>query len=691
MEQNSALMDPDSAPPAPPPSTSAGRPRLRLPRVPVVAGVVVAGLFLAVGGWLERRSDHRTDAAAAAVRSAVVARSAPLDDYRVRFQALQWRAEKIRAWADAQVTEPTRSWARERARLFEALVARCDRSAEAAAFTATNREIERRCAGGDVDGARALLAQLPDVAFPTTDAFLQMQRESYFDPLARLSRQNPDYYHEFQQQEPEAAKQDVAALRQELATAGVDAITPQLMLKVDLLAAAVPPDDPVLAEWTAVAAAADYFENPDGETLLHWRRAQHALRLGGWQEAVNEMQAILRLTVRTRQPFRAAYGRTLLRNRPDDPEAAYPFLQEAARAGDAAARSWVAQEDVAQGRFAQALRWLEAAVAEGDPAATPAVLKLYARDDVPRDATREAGTLQKILQAPDAPPDAAQLLARLYEEGRGVERSPATALALYARAAERGLKAAWPDVARCRLRGIGAPADPDAATDWAVRAFEAGERDRALPLLIELMEREPAHAAGRVQVMLEHESTAVKAGYADERRFALGLDRLRLLLARYLDRAGQFGAAARFYAQTGTGHASAAKRLGELTQSHICDTCGGSGKIRTAIPCPTCGGKGTVVCSHCSGLGYTYEAGAPPCPTCDGRGTIMQDGRLVTCGACGGTGKGKGSVIKKPCAFCVSGQMTCPDCTDGHIYIMKECPDCHGAGHWTMADKGGGG
>jgi hypothetical protein len=62
----------------------------------------------------------------------------------------------------------------------------------------------------------------------------------------------------------------------------------------------------------------------------------------------------------------------------------------------------------------------------------------------------------------------------------------------------------------------------------------------------------------------------------------------------------------------------------------------------------------------------------------------------VTCAACGGTGKGKGSVMKKTCTFCVNGRMTCPDCTNGQIFILKECPDCRGAGHWTMAGKGGG-
>jgi len=683
-------MDPDHAPPAPPPSQTPGRIRLRLPRVPAVIGVVVVSAFLAVGGWLQRRDATRDDAAVAVVRSAVAERQARADDYRARFQALQWRADKIRAWAEAQASEPVRSWARGRARLFDALVNRCDRRDDMAALAAAARDIERRCAEGDLAAAQARASALPAIDFPVPADFLQRQRETYLEPLARLSRQNPECYRMFQQQEPEAAREDIARLRQELDQAEADAVTPQLMVKVDLLGAVAPANDPVLAEWTALAAAGDFFDHPDGETLAHWRRARRALRREEWQTAVAEMQSILRLTVRTRQPFRAAYGRALLRNRPDQPDAAYPFFQEAAAAGDAEARAWMAEQDLAQGRLAQALRWLEAGVMAGDPAATAPVLDIYMRDDVPRDAVREAGVLHKILLTPDAPPNAGLLLARLYEEGRGVPRSAEQAFALYAQVAERGHVPAWPEVARCHLRGLGTPADPEQAADWACRAYEAGEREKALPILIELLQREPGRAAGRVQVMIEHETTIAKEGFQDVRRFALGMDQMRLLLARHFDRSGQFGQAARYYAGAGTSQGDAARRLAELTESHVCDTCGGSGRIRASAPCPTCGGKGTVLCSHCNGLGYTYEPGAPPCTVCDGRGAVLQDGKTVTCAACGGTGKGKGSAMKKTCTFCVNGRMTCPDCTNGRIFILKECPDCRGAGHWTLAGKGGG-
>jgi DnaJ-class molecular chaperone len=220
---------------------------------------------------------------------------------------------------------------------------------------------------------------------------------------------------------------------------------------------------------------------------------------------------------------------------------------------------------------------------------------------------------------------------------------------------------------------------------WASRAYEAGERDGSVTVLIDLMRRDPTRVAGRIQEMFEHEQVAGPAGYQEFRANIPGIAQLRLMLAKYFDEKGQFGSAARLYARSG---AAASQRLSELTESHTCDTCGGSGKITSSAPCPTCGGKGTVVCSHCGGVGFTYEPGSPPCTTCDGKGSVVQEGRVVSCAACGGTGKGKGSVIKKDCAFCSHGQMKCPDCTDGRIKILKECPECHGVGHWTMADHG---
>ncbi len=67
---------------------------------------------------------------------------------------------------------------------------------------------------------------------------------------------------------------------------------------------------------------------------------------------------------------------------------------------------------------------------------------------------------------------------------------------------------------------------------------------------------------------------------------------------------------------------------------------------------------------------------------------MVQDRRVVACSACGGTGKGKGSVIKQDCTHCDHGYVPCSECKNGVITITKECPDCHGHGSWTLIDRG---
>jgi DnaJ-class molecular chaperone len=65
----------------------------------------------------------------------------------------------------------------------------------------------------------------------------------------------------------------------------------------------------------------------------------------------------------------------------------------------------------------------------------------------------------------------------------------------------------------------------------------------------------------------------------------------------------------------------------------------------------------------------------------------MQNRKLVACAACGGTGKGKGNVIKQDCPHCDHGYIRCTECNNGVIKVTKECPDCHGKGTWTWAEK----
>lgn len=660
--------------------------RASFPRVPLVIGVIAVVALL--GAVFKGGSDKAREAEVAAVRTEVAAKAEAADDYRAHLQNLRWRAGKIRAWADAQTGESVKSWARERARLYDGLVARFERGAAERDFAALTGKIGRLCAAGKPAEARALAAQLPVLAFPKPAEFAQAQRDAYLTPLAEASHRTPEVYRAFQQQEPEAAQEDIAALREKLAATDAEAVTPQQMFEVELLGAVAPPDDPVVADWSALAKATDYFENPDGAVLAHWRKAQQAIRLQEWPTAVVQMQSILRMTVRTRHPFRAAYGWALLKNNPGKTAEAYPFLEEAAATGDKQARAWLASEDLAQGRDAQALRRLEAAVMDGEAEAVPEVLKLYERREVPRDPARETGVLQRIVTAPDAPPNAEALLARHYESGLGVAPSAEKAFACYSRAAAKGYEPAWPEVARCDLRGMGTAEDPDGALDWAGRAFASGEREKSLPILIELLERQPERATGAVQAMFDREEVVVGHGYRETREEMLNLDRLRGLLARRLDEQGRFGPAARFYAAAAKNDPAVARRYGELTTGHPCETCGGVGKIQVAVPCPTCGGTGETPCSHCEGRGYVFVPGAPPCTVCGGSGSVLQDGRRVKCAACDGLGRGHDSVTKKDCSFCAHGRVPCPDCTGGKRQITKECPDCHGAGHWTLADRG---
>lgn len=683
--------DPVESPPPPGPARHAGKPARRwtLPRLPVLIGVAGLGAVVATGVVVKRHSAAQQTVEIQAIRAEVSAVRADLEQYQLRMRSLRWNAEKIRAaGTDGATADTERGWARERARHFDALVARIDRTADEAAFEKLGREIDAACARGDLAAARERLLQLPEVRFPSPARFRELQDEFYLKPLAAASRQNPSYYRAFQQHEPEAAKADMAVLRQEIESAD-DTVTPQSMLKMELFSAVAPAGDPLAAEFAAITSAADYFDNPDAATLAKWRRIQRATRLKDWQLVTAEMQSILRTTVRTRQPFRAAYARSLIKNKPDEPGEAYPFMEEAAAAGDAAARRWVIEEDLAKGRNAQALRWLEAAVMAGETEGVTKLLALYAmsREAVPRDLAREAGVLQRILVAPDAPPLASMLLARLYEEGGGVAASPENAFACYRRAAEKQHVPAWAEVARRYLQGDGVPQDLDQARDWACRAFSAGDQAGAIPVLLELMRSAPDRAANAVLELFEHEQVAAPAGFQDTRLRGSSMAELQMLVARYLDQKGRFGQAAQLYAKSGSHDPGAMKRHAELTAVRPCETCSGAGKIRTTAPCPTCGGKGTVLCPVCDGRGFSFVPGSPPCSTCSGSGQIQQDGRNFACPTCGGTGKGKSSVIKQPCPSCSQGRTACRECTGGRIVSMKECPDCRGHGSRALADQ----
>jgi TPR repeat protein len=678
---------PTDRPPSAPVAAAARRVVLGFGIREIGLGALGLAVLAATGVWLHRHFSHADDELAA-IRVQLAARADAMDSYRQRFAALRWDAVQIRRWAEAQNAEPLRTWARERARRFDAMVAQVNHEWEANAFANGRAQIEELCAHGDVAAAKARLGELPVVVFPPAAELQALRQRMYEAPLAEFSRQNPDYYRAFRRLEPEASMQDEAALRAEITKAG-DNVTPQLMLKVDLLAAVAAPDDPVVAEWSALASAMDYFENPDPATLAHWRKARHAIRANDWGTAANEMQSIVTAKVRTRQPFRASYGIVLLRSRPDQPAEAYPYLAEAAAAGDKSARSWVAQQDYAEKRYPQAKRWIEAAVADGDLATLPLLLELYDQhaNEIPREPAREAAMLERVSDRPDAPPEAALLLGRMYERGDPPGSTAAKAFAAYDRAAAKGSAKGNAEVARCALRGIGTAENLELARDAACRAFAGGEREQSAALLIELMKRVPDRTAGAIERLFGTENVTTAAPYLVRTIVdGPGVAQLKAALAAYYDQIGQYGTAAKFYA--GVKDAAAVQRHAELMAVHVCETCGGLGKIEASAPCPTCGGTGKQICSFCGGTGFIFAPGTPPCSTCGGSGTIVQDRKVVTCSTCGGTGKGKGSVIKQDCTHCEHGYIRCTECTNGTIKVTKECPDCHGRGSWSLAERG---
>ncbi len=660
--------------------------RRGFPRLPLLVGVIGLGAVVTTGTFMKRRLDADRQIEARAIGEDLQQIEAGAADYRARMAHLKWTARNLETSAQS-AAEPLKTWARERALRFDAFVAALEQSAGELTFQQTAVEIRELSTRGDVMTARGRLGGLRPLKFPGPAEFLRLQEAHYFRPLAQFSRQNPGHYRAFREFEPEAAEADIAALRRELAAAGTGVVTPQTMLGFELLGAVAPPDDPLVADWTTLVSAPDYFESADPATLARWRATQRAVRASEWPTAVAQMQAILKSKIRIRQPFRAAYARAILRNTPDDTTAARPFMIEAAQAGDVEARAWLSDNDYRQGKYADALPWLEARALAGEAEALPSLLAIYAMttEAVPRDAAREVGMLERITTGPDAPAEALTLLGRFYESGRA-ERSPEKAFICYQRAAEKGHPAAWIEAARCHLRGAGTPINFDAARGWAVKAYDAGEREQSVAMLIELMQRAPDRTAAAVQQMFEREFVAAPSGFVDVRLAGESVRQLQTMLAKYFDQKGQFAQAAKFYAKSGSTDAAVVQRRVELTTPHTCDACTGSGKIHTTVACGICSGKGSVLCSMCNGRGFSLKAGAPPCTTCDGSGGVVQDGRAVACSACDGTGRGKGSVTKEPCPTCASGRVPCRTCDSGRIKVTKECLSCRGSGSRALAD-----
>lgn len=650
---------------------------------------VVALAVLVLGGIWGYRELRRNSVVARAVQAQLALREDAASYYRERYAAMAAKAAQYRAAAEAQAAEPGRAWLRERARRYEAFAAQFNQDRALQGFSAKRKEIEQLLTQGEVELARQRTAELPLLAFPGPSEIERAKHEQYDAPLAEFSRRDPGLYRLLRQNEPEIARQDEAALRAEIMSAGVAGVTPQLILKVDLLAAVTPADDPVVAEWSALASAIDYFENPDAATISAWRRTQAAQRAQDWATATAEMQAIVNAKIRTRQPFRAAFGRALLKRNPDDIAAAYPYLAEAAAAGDRQARTWVAQADLKQKRYGSAQRWLEAAVADADPDAEPLLLETYER--VPAtgadETGRRIGLIERVTDRADASPSAWLMLGRLYEQA-DVPGSKAKALAAYRRAAAKGSVAADAEVARCALRGVGGPVDLDLARDAACRVFAAGPREEIAGVLSEVLQRAPDRSAGAIQRLFEQEASNGGGGYAEKRIVdGPGVSQLKGQLARYLDQMGRYGQAARLYANAR--EPSAVQRHAQLTAAHACETCGGKGKVQVSAPCPTCGGKGKQICSFCGGTGTIFVPGTPPCTACGGSGTMVQDRKVVACSTCGGSGKGKGSVIKQDCTHCDHGYIHCAECIAGSIKVTKECPDCHGKGTWSLVERSG--
>lgn len=647
-------------------------------------GVVGLGVLVGASALLSRPSPAEL-ARRRQIQQQLAAGLRAADEYRGRFTALQHQVRAVEQWAAAEHADPMRRWAQERAHRYEALLAAADREAEARALAAGVSNISSLAQRGEWRRATDALGRLTVPEFPTGAGFDALRRTMLEAPLAEFSRDNPDYYRAFRQYEPEASRRDEVALRAEITGTDQRSATPQLMAKVDLLAAVAAADDPIVATWSSATSALDYFEAPDGATLARWADAQQAMHRGDWATAAAKMQAIMKSRVRTRQPFRAALGRALLKSRPDRPTDAYAFMAEAAAAGDRQARAWVADQDVQNHRYAAARHWLEARVADHEPEAVGQLIAVY-RLQPASDVDGEVATLEHVTGDPDAPASAWLLLGTLYERVDPPD-AKAKAVACYQRAAAKGSADALAEVARCALKGIGTARDPDAARDAAIGAYTAGSQETAAPVLLQLMTEAPETTATAVEVLLGRESIAGEGGYTESRVVdGPGVAALKVQVARYLDAHGRRGAAARLY--RGLQDPKSIERYGELTAGHPCETCGGTGKVTVSAPCPTCGGKGTLTCSFCGGAGFVYVPGTPPCGTCGGTGRVRQDGKVVACATCAGTGRGQGTTVKQDCAHCDHGQVDCPDCAGGVVTRRKECPECHGVGTWTLAERG---
>jgi len=684
-------MESETAPPETPATSAPAKPRggwrASLPHLPVLIGMIGLGAAITTGVTTKRRDEARVGAEVQAIRAELKLLKSGVGEFRSKIEEFRWRAATVRAQAIAATAEPEGSWRREQARLFEALVREVEARVDEGTFLAGCAEVEALCEKKLVAAARGRLRRVPELRFPAGEAFQALREAVYARPLTQFSRQNPAYYRLLKENEPEIAAKDFAALRSMLVKLGVASMTPQAMLGFDLFAAVAPQDDPLLADWQTLATAADYFEEPDEQTIARWRRAQAAVRKADWPTAVAEMQAIERTKVRTRQAFRAAYGRAILRNTPDAVAEVYPLFQEAARGGDREARAWVSEQDFAAERYASARTWLEARIEDGEREAVEPLLKIYAmkRADLPRDVLHERGVLNRILTAAGAPAEASMLMARNYEDP-DAEPDAAKAFRFYLRAARGGHEPAWIEVAERYAKGEGVAAEAGAAAAWATKAFAAGERERSVPLLLELMKRSPERVVAQIQSLFERESVAVPGGYTETRVEPAGVTQLKVLVARFLDRKGMFADAAKVYGSLSGQDAAARQRLAELTAAHPCGECAGAGKVRTTPDCPVCAGKGTIACGVCSGRGYAMVPEVPACTVCAGAGGLVEDGRAVVCATCMGTGKGKPKVMRKPCASCVAGKVDCATCEGGKLNMTKECPRCRGRGVRALVD-----
>src|SRR6185436_17005025 len=103
---------------------------------------------------------------------------------------------------EAATAEPLKSWARERAAKFDALVARIEQPEVDAKFAALVREVEDLCARGNASDAHEALLRLRAPKFPAAVEFRELQAEVYLKPLANFSRQNPAYFRALQTYEP---------------------------------------------------------------------------------------------------------------------------------------------------------------------------------------------------------------------------------------------------------------------------------------------------------------------------------------------------------------------------------------------------------------------------------------------------------------------------------------------------------